>query len=165
MKRLIVMMLMSLVFLGGCVLKTYNGDTKPIYPEVGYTPRPVVIDTLTPTFRWESEAKAPSTYDFAIWDISSQVVGFNMAKQRPIYYKEALAQTEHKVEIPLAPNTVYAWSVRSRSEGKVSAWMTYNHYYNFVLVFGNGTNWPYRFKTPEIDIKDAGVDMKTGQAK
>jgi hypothetical protein len=165
MKRLIVVMLMSLVFLAGCNMRFPNGDIKPSYPDLGYTNRPAILDTLTPTFRWTSEAKAPSTYDFAIWDISPQVVGFSMASQRPIYYKEALPQPEHKIEIPLAPNTIYAWSVRTRSEGKVSAWMTYNYYYNFIIVFGNGKNWPYRFKTPEIDIKDAGVDMKTGQAK
>lgn len=159
-------MLMSLVFLGGCILKTHNGNTIPIYPEIGYTNRPAIIETLTPTFRWESEAKAPCTYDFAIWDnVDVNVTGASLGLKRPIYYKEALPQPEHKVEIPLAPNTVYAWSARSRSEGKVSAWMTYNYYFNAVLVVGWGKNWSYRFKTPEIDIKDAGVDMKTGQAK
>jgi len=153
MKRQIAVMLMSLMFLAGCVSRIVNGDIKPIYPDHGYTNRPTIIDSLTPTFRWQSDAKAPSIYDFAIWDISPQVVGFNIQSSRPIYYKEALPQPEYKIEIPLAPNTIYAWSVRSRSGDKISAWMTFNYHAWLVVAYSHGTNWPYRFKTPEIDKK------------
>jgi hypothetical protein len=164
MKRLIVAMLMSLMFLSGCILKVHNGDTKPIYPEAGYFTWPVKIDSLTPTFHWRSDMKTLSTYDFAIWD--DQHIGFRMKSMSPIYYKEALSQPEHKIEAPLAPNTSYLWSVRTRSGGKVSAWATYDYYAFAVVAIGWGTNLPYRFKTPDIDIiKDEGPDMKTGQVK
>jgi hypothetical protein len=147
MKRLVAVMLMSLVLLAGCHMRLTNGDIKPIYPDLGYTDRPKTIDTLTPTFRWTSEAKAPSTYDFAIWD-SGEVIDGNMGSKRPIYYKEALPQPEHKIEIPLAPNTVYAWSVRTRSEGKASPWMTYNSHTLVLGTYMAITNGLYRFKTP-----------------
>lgn len=156
-------MLISLMLLSGCILKVHNGDTKPIYPEVGYFNWPKRVDTLTPTFRWKVDTKAPSTYDLAIWDTQ---LGFRMKSGLPIYYKEALPQPEHKIEVPLAPNTLYYWSVRSRSGGKVSAWATYDYYAFAVVAFGWGTNLPYRFKTRDIDIiKDEGADMKTGQVK
>jgi hypothetical protein len=163
MKRLIVVMLMSLVFLSGCILKVHNGDTKPIYPEVGYSNWPKTINTLTPTFRWQADTKASSTYDFAIWD---EELGFRMQSKLPIYYKEALPQPEHKIEVPLAPNTSYVWSVRTRSGDKVSAWATYNYYAFAVVAIGWGTNMPYKFKTPEVDEKILeSADVKTGQGR
>lgn len=165
MKRLIVVMLMSLVFLGGCVMKTYNGDTKPIYPTPSYMSWiwPTSVDSLSPTFRWKNDSKVSSTYDFAIWD---EELGFRMKSRLPIYYKEALPQPEHKIEVPLAPNTSYVWSVRSRSGDKVSAWATYNYYSFAVVAIGWGTNMLYKFKTPEVDEKILeSADVKTGQGK
>jgi len=150
------------MLLAGCILKVHNGDTKPIYPKVGYI-LPTRVDTLTPTFRWRSDTKAASTYDLAIWEYK---FASRMKSKQPIYYKEALSQPEHKIEIPLAPYSQYIWSVRSRSGDKVSAWATYDYYAFAIVYFGWGMNLPYGFQTPDInEKKNEGVDMKTDKVK
>jgi hypothetical protein len=149
-KIAIVLISITLVFAAGCSLPVFHGNVKPIYPNVGVYP--TKIDSLTPTFRWQSDVNTMATYDFAIWDKGEavgHVGGFSMEFRSPIYYKESLSQPEHKIEVPLAPDTIYYWSIRIRSGGKVSPWAKYDHYDWLILTSVEGKNWPYSFKTPK----------------
>jgi len=157
MKRLIVMSIMGIIFLSGCTLPTYKGGIEPIYPGVRTSgKRYETVDTLTPTFRWKSDVTSPCTYDFAIWDVGRTITGINafeVTKGPAVYYKEALSKPEHTVEIPLGPDTLYFWSVRIRSNGKVSSWATFDYSSWVGVAASEGRNWLYSFKTPKVGAK------------
>jgi len=150
-KHLISLSSLCLALLCGCSMPIHNTAIRPIYPKVGHGVKPEVTDSLSPTFLWRSENKEPCTYDFAIWDVgdSTQVVNASYMEFRPyIYYREGLATPEHKLEIPLAPDTPYFWSVRIREGKKVSPWATHDAYVWGVVVVVHAKNYPYRFRTP-----------------
>ena len=158
MKRRTIISVMGLIFLYGCTLPAYKGGIEPIYPGVRTSGKMYeTVDTLTPTFRWKADVTSPCTYDFAIWDGGKRVeVGLNaytVAKGPAVYYKEALSKPEHTVEIPLGPDSFYFWSVRIRSDGKVSEWAYYDYDQWVGVASSKGRNWLYSFKTPKVGAK------------
>jgi hypothetical protein len=172
MKRLIVVVFVSLMFLTGCRSLVYYGGIKPLYPNAGHAgyngsnvwPAPVIVDSLTPTFRWQPDTDRPCTYDFAIWDegekIGNPLIGYSSGMDllrlgHPIYYKEALTQPEHKIELPLGPSTLYYWSVRIRAKDTVSDWAYFDFIDYGLLAGGQLTRrqWFYDFETPKADKK------------
>jgi hypothetical protein len=157
MKREPVVLFIGLLMLAGCTMPIYKGGIEPIYPGVrtfGKTYE--TVETLTPTFRWKSSATSPCTYDFAIWDVGQSIpagMGTAVTKGPAVYYKEGLATTEHTVEVPLSPDSRYYWSVRTRADGKVSAWATYDYHQWLVIAAAQGYDWPYAFRTPVVPAK------------
>lgn len=156
MKQRIILILMSVILLAGCTLPIYKGGVKPIYPGVGNPNRPETVDSLSPKFQWESDTALPCNYDFAIWDVV-RIGDFWKGRQikvgAQVYYREALPQSEHKIEIQLGPDSEYFWSIRTRSGGKVSEWSTYDYHINAITMYVQGKNWPYVFRTPNDDSK------------
>jgi hypothetical protein len=158
MKRLTITTLVGLIFLYGCTLPIYKGGIEPIYPGVRTVGKSYeTVESLTPTFRWKTDVTSPHTYDFAIWDggrrVELDLNVYSVAKGPAVYYKEALSKPEHTVEIPLGPDSMYFWSVRIRSNGKVSAWAYYDYHQWVGVASSKGSSWPYRFKTPKVDEK------------
>jgi hypothetical protein len=158
MKKQIIILVMGLIFISACTLPSYKGGIEPIYPGVKtFGKQYETVESLTPTFRWKSVITVPCTYDFAIWDLGetlpSGLNGFMVMRGPALYYKEALSKPEHTVEIPLAPDTRYFWSVRIRTDGKVSEWATYDYHAWLVIAASEGRNWPYNFKTPKVEAK------------
>lgn len=110
----------------------WSGEThcmlKPFFPEllgIGFFshqlrfPR---IDTLQPTFKWESFPREKDreadqvgilnkisniTYELRVWK------GKNGAPDELIYTRQGLPVSEHTVEIALEPSTEYFWTVRA----------------------------------------------------
>jgi hypothetical protein len=164
MKRQIVFVFILFIFLTGCAgAPVYKGGVKPIYPETDWG---TTVDSLTPTFRWQSDTPSPCKYDFAIWDvelIKDQYRG-NIRRRFGIgtllYYKEALPLPEHTIEIPLAPDNVYYWSVRFRCEDNVSDWAKV-YFIDFYRVgdqisdaiLNTTQHYYYMFLTPKTDGK------------
>lgn len=158
MKKQIMLMICAMMVICGCTMPIYRGGIEPIYPGVRMVGKTYeTVDTLTPTFRWKSGAPSGSTYDFAIWDSGKTSVSglnaFEVTKGPAVYYKEGLARPEHTVEIPLGPDSRYFWSVRIRSNGKVSGWAYYDYEQWTGVGSSSGRNWLYNFKTPKMDAK------------
>ncbi len=158
MRRMTLVLIMGLIIISGCTMPTYKGGIEPIYPGIRMLGKTYeTVETLTPTFRWKSDVTYPHTYDFSIWDIGKSVgTGLNayMITRGPaVYYKEALSKPEHTVEIPLGPDSVYFWSVRIRSAGKLSEWATFDYHQSVGLMHFKGNHWMYYFKTPKVDAK------------
>lgn len=158
MKRITFVTLIYFIFISGCTLPVYKGGIEPVYPGVRTMGKIYeTVESLTPTFRWKSNVTSPCTYDFAIWDggkrVETDVNAFAIAKGPAVYYKEALSKPEHTVEIPLGSDSLYFWSVRIRTDGKVSAWATFDYHQWLVLAASQGRNWMYQFKTPKADAK------------
>ena len=158
MKRHIINALFGLIILAGCTIPTYKGGIEPIYPGVRSVGKSYeTVDTLTPTFRWKSDAAANCTYDFSIWDAGDAVADgpyrVRLLRGPALYYKEALTKPEHTVEIPLGPDSRYYWSARLRCNSQVSEWATYDFSQWAGITAAEGKNWPFGFKTPKIDAK------------
>jgi hypothetical protein len=137
-----IVLVLQLVLLAGCT--SFSG-VKPVYPKVGDPDSPQMVESLQPTFQWESHPDA-ETYDFIITD--PKAGSFADGTLKPVYYREALTGTKHRVEEPLTPNTVYFWSVRTRRGSNVSPWSRYNYSVETGVHTRTATNQPFRFKTP-----------------
>jgi hypothetical protein len=116
---------------------------KPIEPEVGHY-SPVVVDSLTPTFRWHPLRQPDTRYDLGI---------FQAENGKSVYYREGLTAPEHTVEDSLQPGANYLWSVRFRRGTVVGPWANYNHTVVAPIPFGffyhHRGNLFFPFKTPD----------------
>lgn len=162
MNQRIVLVLISFIFLIGCSVPVYKGSVKPIYPEISDIDiMPTTVDSLTPTFRWQSDTPSACKNDFAIWDVGERIHYLNhifWPTGTLLYYKEALSQPEHTIEVPLAPDTIYCWSVRSRCGDDISDWATFDylHLYGGFLSYAQVKDdrlihSKFMFKTPKSD--------------
>ena len=114
------------------------------------------VDNLQPELRWKPTKTLGVVYDLVIWDS-----GLDLEKAEPgarfnwgtiVYQREGLAETVHRVEMPLKPKTLYFWSVRTRDGSTLGDWSTFD---GWVAVSGLlGTvrrdirGAPFGFKTP-----------------
>jgi hypothetical protein len=133
-----------------------------------YDRRVPLVDSLHPTLVWKSAGDNQTTYDLVIYTgiltgtIDEAAVGqgktftltqgltkaekqrsgiFERGKQ--VYYHEGIEGTSHRVEEPLLPDSVYVWSVRTRTGTNVSEWSTYNYQRGWALKLQNMW-WPFR---------------------
>jgi len=102
-----------------------------------YPDKPIPqVESLQPTLQWEAVAGVES-YDLIICKgtpigIESGIISTEEAKHgsleagEEIYYREAIGKNSHRVEEPLLPDSVYVWSVRTRTGTNVSAWSKYD---------------------------------------
>jgi len=143
------------VFSTGCAYRTYD-QLEPIEPKMERCAS--LADSLTPKFIWSKSTIPGVLYDFAVFNkptVSSVdwMLGKHFVYGAPIYYREALSTNEHVVEIELNPNTAYAWSVRTRKDGRVSPWATYNCYGYAVFATATITNAYFAFITPKLGTR------------
>ncbi len=104
-KKLLLLALISLLSLGGCTSFKGVRITYPEYQEV--------VADLQPTLKWEAAPGSDVTYELILYE-GDQV--------NPSFYKKGLKENEHAIERELKPGTWYRWSVRSNSDGVLSAW-------------------------------------------
>jgi hypothetical protein len=106
------------------------------------------VGTLKPAFAWTPPKRPGVSYDLIICAGISDPRGF-WVPGKTVYYRQGITRTMHIVDQPLSPDTVYVWSVRTRSGNKTSLWAAYSddhpsrnpkdrHTYNIM----------YSFKTP-----------------
>lgn len=124
---------------------------KPLYPEPGHPGSPPKVDSLQPTFRWETASTSGATYDFIIYECLkvSDWKGTKRSVGREIYYREGLTATEHQIEEPLKPHSEYYWSIRTRHGDKVSTWALYDYTLFLGTAYMKAKNQPFLFKTPD----------------
>lgn len=151
----------SLLF-SGCTMTNFHGGIEPISPDAGNPVFADTVDSLSPTFRWEPDVEDPHTYDLAIWDVGSfaqkgiwpTTAYVPMGNKEPgpqVYLKENIPVAEHTLEVALAPDTLYLWSIRTRLDDKVSDWATYDFHVYWTDTVESGQGWYYLFKTPEME--------------
>lgn len=144
---LLVLFLAISVGLGACSI---HRGIKPIEPEVGHY-SPVVVDSLSPSFRWKPLPQPETQYDLGIF--AAVAPGQPM---KTLYYREGLTVPEHKIEATLSPNTLYFWSVRFRRGTTIGPWANYNHTVvvpsPFVIFWHHSGNNLFPFKTPDVGM-------------
>jgi hypothetical protein len=88
------------------------------------------VGSLQPELRWKPAKAQGPTYDLIIWDS-----GLDPEKTLPregeqlgsvVYQREGLSETSHQVDMPLKPNTLYFWSVRTREGSTVGDWSIFD---------------------------------------
>jgi hypothetical protein len=83
------------------------------------------VGTLQPTFQWTAPHEPGVSYDFIICVGVIERHGFWLPG-KTAYYRGGIKTTTHTLDKPLLPNTVYVWSVRSRSGNNISHWAAYS---------------------------------------
>ncbi len=139
--------------LGLALLCLASGCGGPL-PAVGLRPLPLLmhgdgsfirdVDSLQPTFRWEAFPRPEDlkvdkagwlalarnpTYELRIWratDYSPVEWWGNAVPTELVYARSGLTEPVHTVETPLAPDTLYLWTIRARfelnGEPRVTEW-------------------------------------------
>lgn len=141
-----------LVFLAGC---TSYDLLKPVSPAVG-NPRsdPEIVASLQPTLSWEQSSDVAVTYDLVIFECIKDESFWEGTKRSVgdrVYYREALQQAAHTVELPLKPGTEYYWSVRIRKGTGVSEWSHYDYTVFLLLSYSKVSGSFFRFMIPTSD--------------
>jgi hypothetical protein len=85
----------------------------------------ITVGTLQPTFQWTPPHEPGVSYDFIVCLAVKERHGF-WVPGKTAYYRGGLKTTTHTVDKALSPNTVYVWSVRTRSGNKTSQWAAYS---------------------------------------
>ena len=93
------------------------------------------VTTLQPTLRWDAVPGNNVTYDIVVYEGEGAT---------PVYQRERLSGTAHRIEQDLKPNTLYRWSVRSREGSTVSEWSKHQ-----TQVF-TGVSYHSRKRMPEF---------------
>jgi hypothetical protein len=160
MKRATIFIGLTLVVLSGCTNCKLNYPIiEPVYPKAK-TPfnDPIDVKSLQPTLTWLASNGSDVSYDLAIFEaynLGARYIGtkgyFEYQRGKQIYYREGLMTTEHTIEEPLQPATIYCWSVRIRRDSEVTEWSTYDASCDEIPVvthIGDVTKLEFIFKTP-----------------
>lgn len=138
--------------LAGCIASTrYEGGLKPVYPKPHAIQfyAAVRIDTLQPTFRWQ--AKDPSQkVDLAIWEAVYKGKGQrdhtgNYDRGSLVYEKEAIVGSEHTIDIKLAPDLIYFWSIKPAG---TKNWATARHSFTDPYETQESSGLYFTLQTP-----------------
>lgn len=148
MKRPLLLLTMSILFLAGCSPRFSVIGLEPIEPPLSNNSRHVfVVASLQPTLRWHPNEE-PCTYDVVIYErveAFSANTYWHSYRGKQVYYREGLTDPVHRVEEALQPNQAYAWSVRVRRDGKTYDWSTCSYKDGDV---SRVNDW-FAFRTPK----------------
>ncbi len=120
--------LLAVVFVHGCASNDIpkNGAVAPGDASASQINVPVAaVPTLRPTFQWTAPKESGVSYDLIICVGVLERHGY-WVPGKTAYYREGLKTTMHTLERALSPDTVYVWSVRSRTKGRISNWAAYS---------------------------------------
>jgi hypothetical protein len=149
------------IFATGCVSPQMYDVAKCVAPEIpSWKPfkynYDVKVDSLQPVLKWEGlNAKPGMTWELCIWGpkgraTTGSMVHFQTTWGTPVYNRTGITGNSHRVEEPLDEDTMYFWSIRSVTEGKVSAWASVS-----VTAFTPGmissSHRIFYFKTPSTN--------------
>jgi len=81
------------------------------------------VKTLRPAFAWVAHESGVS-YDLIICAGVYDQHGL-WTPGKTVYYCEGIPTPSHVIDHPLQPDTVYVWSVRTRSGNRTSKWAAY----------------------------------------
>ena len=109
------------------------------------------FQTLQPMLSWDTLSLSNGKkIDMAIRSISRITYELRVWKngvggREPVYERKGLTETKHRIEDPLEPSTVYAWTVRARFVLDNQTRLT-----SSACTPGDRVNY-YHFETPERD--------------
>lgn len=162
-KKFVLITFPLFILLSGCV--KFPSGIRPIYPPSTYLGKPIVIDSLQPTFEWKaysiSNKDENLRYDLMVFEAEKKGGG-----QLIIYEAKELVETQHKIPMQLKPSYLYGWRLKPKylKEGKQieGEWNSFGHIGGIPpFLIGWRFNIPYLFKTPpnNKDIRKADANQ------
>ena len=135
---------LSVLGISGCVGYggTFNETVFADYPKtkqlgpVTEPYSPPIIDSLTPTLRWNpiNEPLKSDKYDIVIHE-TYRHGSLTWAIGPEVYYRQELPTLEHTLEIQLKPNKAYYWAIRiRRNEKPASQWSRFVYLSNCTFI-------------------------------
>jgi len=126
-----------------------SGATPPGDDSGSKSPVPVTtVKTLQPAFAWTPSPESGVSYELIICVAVKGPHGI-WIPGKTAYYRAGIKGTKHIVAQPLSPDTVYVWSVRTRSGKGTSKWAAFG---DTDPSFGQKSRVGYEamcaFKTP-----------------
>lgn len=88
--------------------------------------KPSTVDSLRPEIAWSPRG---THYDLIVYEavMNFQVNGAPIATPgSEVLYEENLKEASYRFTKPLRPGKKYLWSVRTRADGQVSDWSSYD---------------------------------------
>ncbi len=176
-------------FLGLALLTLASGCARP-YPAAGLRPLPLIMiggwagpritpetDSLQPTLRWETFPRPEDlkvdtagrlgdaqnvTYELRIWRAEAE--GLHVAfPAELVYARTGLTEPGHTVETPLAPDTLYLWTIRAHfdrdGQPRVTEWGVLGAYSRVTTIPPRSY---YRFKTPKTSRLTSPLSLRLG---
>lgn len=134
-KCIILFLISTLLFASGCTSQKGLELVTPDFEQL--------VTELRPTLHWQAVPGSNVTYDIFVR------VKAKDKRVESDYYRKGLTGTTHKIEIELKPETMYQWSVRSNTDGKVSDWSK-RQVTAFVGVGFSQQSRYMRFLTPAV---------------
>lgn len=157
MKKCNVLMIVFTIVISGCSSRDYKGiePLNPIPGELFGAPFGEydipVVESNMPTITWKPIGIDGIMYDIVVWKRLSMKLEGSIPRGRAAYAENAIETNSHKIEMPLEFDTVYLWSVRTRTNQEVGDWSHYSdlNYASFAVHLEGATLKYYSFKTPE----------------
>jgi hypothetical protein len=160
-RRPVLGLALALFLVGGCSPLPAAGlrPVPPVTPGITGDSRIRDVKSFQPTLRWEAfprpeDLRADSgrlasvrnvTYELRIWRAEDGSPG------QLVYARSGMTEPMHAVEAPLAPETIYLWTMRARfelhGEPRVTPWGVLGHGRDPVVPHPPFTN--YGFWTPK----------------
>ena len=114
-----------------------------------------LVSSLQPTLKWKSTSGNAEMVDVVVYEAKHEpmknLLGMTMSylytPGHRVYYRESIRETEHTLEDPLKPGTIYVWSVRSRDGTKAGPWATYDYQKFNIATIQSGKNLWWQFTT------------------
>ena len=136
----------------GCVGVRTFPTIKPVTfePSLIQPGKPVVVDSLTPLFKWKQEDPHYRA-DFAIWRITEN------SSATLFLERDGILGSQYRLENALTPDAEYIWSVRITGSHQ---WARMNYTQGMVIptpvvAFGewsHRTGLPFRIRAPKSEI-------------
>jgi hypothetical protein len=105
------------------------------------------IAPLKPRFAWTASPDKNASYDLVVCLGAKSARGF-WTPGKVVYFRTGIKTTTWTIDRPLLPDTVYVWSVRTRSGKETSLWAAYG---DGEARSSRSGSWPYNlmcsFKT------------------
>lgn len=133
--KIVLVFVAGLFSLGGCMVHNY-GPIEPINPkETGFITH-TAVDSLQPTLQWsDKNGSTTTTYMLGVWKAIAVNNNADLVPGEQVYLKDNIVGTSHTLEKPLAPRTIYFWSVKHRADAN---WAISSTWYNMGSL---GQQW------------------------
>ncbi len=138
----------------------HSYSPRPLYPELGYSDKYPVVDSLQPVLQWKDIREEDQTYDMCIWTPEPVGPRLSISQYRttswgkPAYCVQNLTVNYHKVKKRLMPDTRYNWSVRLHKGEEVFTWGAFSQTQQILTTTTYEKNIPYGFTTPQDSTPD-----------
>jgi hypothetical protein len=142
-------LLAAILYTGSATHDRATKFTAPTAASDSALTMPVIrIPTLKPTFEWTASKDSGVVYDLVICEGLTESHGY-WIPGKTVHHRDGLTKTRYTLDNPLAPDTIFVWSVRARFGNRTSKWAEYLDLdWSQLKTGAHSNNILWAFKTP-----------------